>query len=93
LSKKRKRPREEYYDDSESESTPTYTPRRKPAKVTQLIDPAKVAQLLRASTLPVKEPPKEYVDTNYRTYTMEEASAMVREYLDYKPKDEPSSTS
>ncbi len=93
MSKKRKRQRQEpFYDDSESDYAPTAvipTPRRK-THITQLVDPAKVAQLMRASNLPVKEPPKEERDLNYHTYTMEEASAMVREYLDSKPKDDPS---
>lgn len=89
MSKKRKKQREPFFDDSESEYVPT--PRRK-TKLTQLIDPAKVAQILRASKLPVKEPPKEQPDLNYHTYSPEEASAMVREYLDSKPKDDPSDT-
>lgn len=90
MSKKRKRQREPFFDDPESEHIATPSFRRKPAKVAQLIDPAKVAQLMRASNLPVKEPPKEERDLNYRTYSPEEASAMVREYLDSKPKDDPS---
>jgi hypothetical protein len=85
LSKKRKRPREEYYDESESEPTAPY---RRTPKLAQLLDPAKIAQLVRASTLPIKETAKEHTTpNNYPTYSEERASALVREYLANKDKD------
>jgi hypothetical protein len=87
LAKKRKKQREGFFDDYDPDPTPTS---RRKTRLTLLLDPHKVAQLMRDSMLPVKEPPKLQTNLDYHTYTMEEASAMVREYLDSKPKDVPS---
>lgn len=85
MSKKRKKDRGGgFFDDFESESTST--PRRK-TKLTLLLDPAKVAQLVRAGDISIKEKPKE-TSLDYNTYTPAEASAFVSEYLADK-KDTP----
>jgi hypothetical protein len=84
LSKKRKKQSGAFFDGFESESTPTT---KRKTKLTLLLDPAKVAQLLRATDLPIKEKVKER-SLDYNTYTPEQASALVREYLDGKPKTE-----
>jgi len=81
LSKKRKRREEEFFEepdfDYDQPPEPVHLPRKK-VKITQLLDPAKVAQLLRAQHIQIKEKPKEKNPAAYRTYTQEEVVALLR---------------
>jgi len=49
--------------------------------LTLLVDPAKIAQLMRASFIPIKEKPKEAPNLDYPTYTEEQVRWLLRDHL------------
>ena len=86
MSKKHKKQKEVFYDDPPEYETPSEPnlPLRRKIKLTQLLDPAKVAQLLRASSYSIRHKTEQSI-TNYPTYTLEEVQQLMQEYIARKP--------
>jgi hypothetical protein len=86
LSKKRKRQRErEVFTVPGVPEAPEEQPKKVKVKYSLLLDPAKIAWLLRASETPMKVKTRPDLNLDYPTYTQDQVQGMILEYLSRPP--------